>query len=139
MEHFRGSPLAALSAAALAGDRTALEAAVAELPQDVVAAAAAAVKESSKAQPRAIGMTISLEGAAGGAAVKLPKGSKGGAAAQGRGGSRGAAGEGVEVCGPASSAARAVVDSAAVAGAAWAAWRLGMLWTRRIAEATGVR
>ena len=164
MEHFRSSPLSALSSAALKGDRVALEAAVSELPRDIVVAFAAAAskslssehdneeKEAEPAMPASLAHPIT-GGSAGRGAGKGPEKRAGGlegGGGGGRGGGRaaptarskaaGGGGEGGddEVCGPTPSDARAVIDSLASAGASWAAWRLGMLWTRKAAEATGM-
>jgi len=41
------------------------------------------------------------------------------------------------VLGPASAESRLLVEAAEEAGAGWAAWRLGMLWTCLIADKTG--
>ena len=121
MEHCRGAPLAALAAPALAGDRPAIEAAAAALPPDILSAAAA---KASAMAPLSAGVTS--------APAAVPR------SAKGKQGSLTAAGIGEEVCGPVSSGARRVVEAAARAGASWAAWRLGLLWTRRVAEATGM-
>ena len=124
MEHCRGAPLAALAASALAGDRPAIEAAAAALPPDILSAAAA---KAPAMAPLSTGVTSVTS-----APAAAPR------SAKGKQGSLTAAGIGEEVCGPVSSGARRVVEAAARAGASWAAWRLGLLWTRRVAEATGM-
>ncbi len=132
MEHFQTSHLSALASPALSNanqSQVAAAAAAAGLAPEFLAAAAKVIAPSSSSSSSAAATTAS--------GVIAPNRHRPSRQSHSTGPGE-SDGDASEVTGPLSRHLEAVAGAVAQAAGAWACWRLGLLWTHKMAEITGV-